>query len=263
MIGGNPKKKNKWGAYESEKEAFDWARTGFAFGNLTKSLEAEVMDWADDITFAVHDVVDFYCAGKIPLDRLGSRNETELGTFYDAVFSREGNEDLKERQGELKGLFEGYVCEVFGSIEGPFTGASEQKSALWQRMTTLISRYVQAITVAKAPNGKLVTLDKDCENEIAMLKQLTWHYVILDTDLATNQHGQRHLVRSVFKTLYEGSRTRGGYKFLPPFYEELLRESKTPCDRLRIVADYVSSMTETEIITVYGKLSGTRTLSTR
>src|SRR5579883_3145671 len=42
------------------------------FPTFTQSLEAALMDWADDITYAVHDLIDFFCAGQIPLERLGA-----------------------------------------------------------------------------------------------------------------------------------------------------------------------------------------------
>jgi dGTP triphosphohydrolase len=35
-----------------------------------KSFEAQLMDSCDDVTYAVHDVVDFYRSGFIPLHRL-------------------------------------------------------------------------------------------------------------------------------------------------------------------------------------------------
>ena len=61
-------REDKWGAYSSESSEFQWARE--LGPKDTKSLEAELMDWADDIAYSVHDLDDFYRAGLIPLDRI-------------------------------------------------------------------------------------------------------------------------------------------------------------------------------------------------
>jgi dGTPase len=82
-------KRDRWGYYDSEHEIVTWifADSGQPLKrevNLRdrkyeyRTLEAQVMDWADDISYAVHDVEDFFRAGVIPLDRLAvSPNEWE------------------------------------------------------------------------------------------------------------------------------------------------------------------------------------------
>ncbi len=98
--GENPDKKNKWGFYETERELFHWVRTGHRGHELAKSCEAEIMDGADDITYAVHDVVDFYCTGQIPIDRLADDNDpSERQDFFSALFAR--CHDLTVRRTDL------------------------------------------------------------------------------------------------------------------------------------------------------------------
>jgi dGTPase len=60
----------KWGTYDSEQDVFDWRREEVPIAEREKTLEAQIMDWADDITYAVHDLDDFYRAGFIPMRAL-------------------------------------------------------------------------------------------------------------------------------------------------------------------------------------------------
>jgi dGTPase len=110
--GKNAEKPKKWGAYNSEITDFNFARDKLATDkawSMKQTLEAEIMDWADDITYAVHDLEDFYRARKIPLHLLRDvdRSREEIEKILQHMYSRlkipEG--DWDEYQRISMGLF--------------------------------------------------------------------------------------------------------------------------------------------------------------
>lgn len=214
------------------------------------------MDWSDDITYAVHDLVDFYRAGQIPLDRLADKKDpSERKVFFDAVFVRRS--ELRRRRRQLEKAFQG-VLGLF-PIDRRYDGSLAQRCGLWNFTTVLISDYVSAIrlTDAKDSSRELVKIKPGAKDEILMLKELTWHYVILNHELATIQHGQRQAVRTVFETMLKAAYDKCQWSLFPLEYrEELDRAGKDRPALKRIVTDFVASMTEREIKSLYHSLRG-------
>jgi hypothetical protein len=79
----------KFGAYWSDREDFRSAQGRSTVRPGQRTLEAELMDWSDDITYAVHDLEDLYRVGLVPLDRLRTDGD-ERRRFFESFFEPDG-----------------------------------------------------------------------------------------------------------------------------------------------------------------------------
>lgn len=131
----------KFGAYWSDRNDFLAAQGKSTVRPGQRTLEAELMDWSDDITYAVHDLDDFYRVGLVPLERLRTDGD-ERQRFFESFFAADGTlrdkfdgaepEHLRDR---LDFLFQGRL------VFDPFVGTGTQRAQLRQATSNLIGDF--------------------------------------------------------------------------------------------------------------------------
>lgn len=235
----------KWGAYKTEKEVFDWVRNDA--GSERKYPEAEIMDWADDVTYAVHDLEDFVRAGLIPLF-LHNISEDEKGKFLKSARQRLAVTDDQEWS-KHKEAYERLVSLI--PFYEPYIGDTQQRASMRLFTSILISRYINAfkLNVPSDNLQKYAAIPDNERIETELLKQLTWHYVIENPSLAIQQFGFKKVINDLFQVYNDG----GNDRLVPP----LLRFTRDDnASQARIAADIISSMTDSQALNLHKRLFG-------
>jgi dGTPase len=246
--GENAEKKNKWGAYHTETAYFDWTRENLPAQQ--RSPEAEIMDWADDITYAIHDLIDFFCAGLIPLHLLArGAAEREWANFFSRARARKEKFSDSAYEKALDGARSTFPEEAYD-------GSQVHTQRLWQIITILIKPLVDALKLTDPTQngGRYTSVEKDKSDLVAILQELTWAYVIQRPDLAMIQYAQRKMIRRLFKIHLKNAQNNNWSMFPAGFAEYVGTRPGTP--HARHVADHISGLSERQIERIHGKLIG-------
>jgi len=256
LKGGNPEKPEKWGAYSSERKDFDFA-TELCPSPKTKTIEASLMDWADDITYSVHDVEDFYRAGRLPLHLLADRlYDKERKGFFAKAFARHA--DKKGIWSDHKSLQEAFNQVIVGlfPLERAYTGEWEERAALRDFTSQLIGQYVAATSLQEQDGIMKLHIEEDRVLEVSMLKELTWAYVIEAPELASQQDGQRQLIDKLFSIYWDAAQGHRSQNLFPPYYRKALEDCTDLLSRKRVVVDLIAGMTEEQALAMHNRLTG-------
>lgn len=258
----------KFGRYQGEKDVFNWARE-FSDGKQ-RCLEAEIMNWADDLVYAVHDVEDFYRSGVIPLEQLLRRGSPERKEFVNDYlnWSRKSSNDKFEYDDKVDDWLDQVNDRT--EIQQAFKGTRGDRVVLNKLMSWLIGRFVGddeetdfAIEVNSSPQGseRYLEVDSELKKQVSVLKFMLLRYVLDNPSLQAQRRGERKVIEELFEILFDAVDPHGPESvdiIHQPFRDEAkqLTADGTLVQRGRLVSDIITSMTEAQSIRLHKRLTG-------
>jgi dGTPase len=233
---------------------FAWIRGGAPAEKLC--LEAQLMDWADDVAYSVHDLEDGLQAGMITLGALRDPAEQKTVAALTAdEYCAPGSVTVDE------------LCEVIAGLlalpcwPAAFDGSLESMAGLKNLTSELIGRFcssAQAATLGARPPGVRLTryaadlvVPRQQRLECALLKGVTAQYVMTRAGAAQTQARERELIAELAAAVLAGAPGA-----LEPVFRAAFAAAGSDEDRLRVVVDQIASLTDTSAIAWHGRLRG-------
>jgi dGTPase len=249
----------KFGVYEDDRPVFDWLRDGAP--PKKRCIEAQVMDWADDVAYSVHDVEDGVRAGRISLAELNDQEAryavAELAAKYFSDEPVSGLEDAGCDLLRLPVMTNLAVADYDGSV-----GAQVALKAL---TSELVGRFASAAVTATRRahgDGALTRYGADLvvpprvAAEVALLKAVAVRYVMSDPARLALQARQRELLAELVAVLVDRAPDA-----LEPAFVPAWQQAADDAGRLRVVIDQVASLTDAQAVGRHRTLVGRPTLS--
>ena len=229
-------------------------------GPSSRSFECEIMEWADDVAYAVHDLEDSIHAHYVDRSLLNPTNDKTQAAIADV---QECFSDLDLHQ--IHACLSTFITDFIGEWNDPRRASvtlEEQKAHRKQLTSALIGRYMDSprrvergSVVAKPVSERyLYTVDVPPESqaEVMLLHRLVRNFVIASSQLRTLEAKGQHVVRSLFLKFVRGDNPD---LLLPDDWKEYLRHNQRSKEWVaRVVSDYIAGMTDSYAQKMYSRL---------
>lgn len=244
----------KFGVYEDDRPVFDWIRKA-APGRRT-CFEAQVMDWADDVAYSVHDLEDGLHAGHLDPNVLHA--EPERADVFAVAIGRyvPAGTDPAELAAALDRLLDqdwwphGY------------DGTAGAQARLKDATSQLIGRFclaAEGATRARYGTGPLTRYDAElvvpraARHECAVLKAVADRYVMQRPQQERLRADQRVVVAELAEDLT--ARAPDG---LDPQFRALFDDAPDDRTRKRVIVDQIASLTDASARSLHARLRADR-----
>jgi dGTPase len=241
----------KFGVYAEDAEVFGWIRQCAPDGR--RCLEAQVMDWADDVAYSVHDLEDGFVAGLITFKNLNSLAERTVVSQTTATTYVGEDVSVAELTEVLDALL---ALDVWPAS---YDGGPDSAAALKNVTSELIGRFcvaAQDATLAAHPRPLTryaadLIVPRRQRLECALLKGITAHYVMTRAGVIAAQARERELLAELAFAV-----ERGAPGTLDPLLRPAWHAAQTDTARRRVLIDQIANLTDTSAIAWHHRLCG-------
>ena len=229
----------KFGVYPDDLEVFRWYRQAEPDGR--RCLEAQTMDWSDDVAYSVHDVEDAVASGRVDLRALRSPSEMAAVIAVTRELYARDLDDTELSEALARLLATGWIPQSHN-------GSRTDLAALKDMTSMLIGRFVQAVGVAtraKYGDGPLtryaadLVIPDDIRAECAVLKGTAAHFVMFTDERKSVLGDQRAQIHELVAAYRDQPEVR-----LDPLHRVDFMAAADDATALRAIIDQVASLSD-------------------
>jgi dGTPase len=201
--------------------------------NHFRSVECEIMDWADDTAYCLNDLVDSMNAGFLRLERV---------------------KRWAERQ-NLQGEQARHAETILSAIrEGKAEARFSKKIGTFIRSCSLMERSAPASSTTTNRYSFGLAVDPEMRAEADFYKRLSQELVFDHSQLHQLERKSRIILEGIFEAFAESYLEEGGFRLMPESFDRIIRLKQDRRSRARILCDYIAGMTDGFAIRTYKRL---------
>lgn len=268
----------KKGYYDTDKDLIKAIREHVApslkQGAKLKTIECQIMDFADDISYSTYDLEDGLKGGFVNPHMLLytiRSNKTLLKKVTDKVAKECSNatpESIIESVARIFDLDKNGNLITEGADTGETTTTNSPLAMYAQSQnvssngymrialtSSLVNSFINGIQVEvnhDMPALSTVSLDETLKLQVETLKHLNYEVTIMSPRLKLVEYRGYEIVRTIFEALIKDE----GYLLLPQdmrsCYMKLSSENEAA--KMRLICDFVAGMTDRYAIEFFGRL---------
>lgn len=239
----------KFGVYDDDQEIFSWVRENAPEGKT--SMEAQIMDWSDDVAYSVHDLEDALVTGQIDIahlrddlshlflvatqDYLPDMTEHEAHTALDSLMNLScWPKDFDRSHRHLARL-----KDLTSQLVGRFALAAETETRSHFGDGDLV-RYSGNLLVPRAQRV-----------EVALLKSMAGHYIIRAEKSQERYAKQQEVIIDLVEAVRESAPST-----LESFFLQEWDRASSEREKMRVVIDQIASLTDVGAYALHQELVG-------
>ncbi|MGY0616306.1 anti-phage deoxyguanosine triphosphatase [Vibrio sp. FJH11] len=229
------------GIYDCDKALFDWVLEPLTDNDRAllsqmrdepvadlehsktrfKSLDCSIMELADDIAYGVHDLEDAIVLGMVTRHQWQEGAASQLADCGDP-------------------WFESYIDSIGQML---FSGKHHQRKDAIGGMVNALLTSISIQAVDEAFTSPLLAwnacLAPQTAQALEVLKHFVSQYVIHVPQVQIVEYKGQQIIMDIFEAL-----TAAPERLLPVHTKEIWCQAVTESDKMRVIADYISAMTD-------------------
>lgn len=239
----------KFGVYQDDKEVFSWMREGAPAG--VKCVEAQIMDFADDVAYSIHDFEDAIVEGLLD-PRLINSVQSKEQLLEEVSKWAGGMHSAAELDEAFTALRENFYW--LADFDSSAKALAQLKNLTSDLIGSFVSRTIDAVLANSASKtisryGAAIIVPIAVRSEIAVLKGLVASQVMTLSERQPFYDNQRQLLIELADEL-----SSRGESALDPLSHESYRAAKDEAARKRVVVDAVASLTDPAAVALHQQL---------